>query len=387
MPWKQVNLQEQRIAFVIRARVGGRRMSALCREFGISRDTGYRWLRRYEQASSVMELCEVSRRPHHSPGQTAAEIEEKVVELRQQYGWGARKLITLLESRHHLQLKEWTAHRILRRRGLIEARQSHRPALQRFERAAPNELWQMDGKGQYGVEQGWCYPLTILDDHSRFAVGLYALPRWQSARIWNCLLDSFARYGMPEAFLIDHGVPWWSNTNGHGLTQFAVALIEQGIDLLYGRPYHPQTRGKIERLHRTLDQAVRFKGRPNQFAAWGELLEQFRTEYNHIRPHEALAMKPPATRYQPSPRQYAAHPRRWIYPQGAMVYRLNTQGCLDYQGHRWFVCEALAGKEVRLETVDQRILVSFRQLYVRELSQTQGRSHPLVLKAPNNGGC
>jgi transposase InsO family protein len=387
MPWKQVNLQEQRIGFVIRARMAGRRMTALCREFGISRDTGYRWLRRYEQVASVMELCEVSRRPHHSPTQTTSEIEEKVVQLRQQYGWGARKLVTLLESRDRLQLKAWTAHRILRRHGLIEARQSHRPALLRFERAAPNELWQMDGKGQYGVDGGWCYPLTILDDHSRFAVGLYALPRWQSARIWSCLLHSFARYGMPEAFLIDHGVPWWSNTNGHGLTQFAVALIEQGIDLLYGRPYHPQTRGKIERLHRTLDEAVRFKGRPNQFAAWPELLEQFRTEYNHIRPHEALAMQPPATRYRSSPRQYAAHPRRWTYPPGALVSGLNTQGCLDYQGHRWFVCEALAGKQVRLEKLDQRLLVSFRHLYVRELFLTQGHSQALVLKAPENGGC
>lgn len=378
MPWKQVNVNEQRMEFVLEGRQPGANISQLCRQYGVSRDTGHRWLKRAEECQTLMELCETSRRPHHSPCQTEANIEQRVEQLRRQTGWGAPKLQWLL-GQEGVKLAVSTVHRILQRRQLIRGQDQHRAAPKRFERSRPNELWQMDGKGQYRLQQGWCYPLTVLDDHSRYAVGVYALPRWTTEQIWPCLQQTFERCGLPQAMLMDRGTPWWSVTNGHGLTQFSVRLIEQGIDLLYGRPYHPQTRGKIERFHRTLDHSVRHRGRPQEFAPWPELLEAIRDEYNQVRPHEALGMQTPAQRYRPSPRAYQAQPRPWEYPAGSLVMHLNSQGCLEYGRHRWFVCEALPHKPVRLQRFQDRILVSYRNLYVREIHLNEGTSTSLVL--------
>ncbi len=153
---------------------GGVNISKLCREFGISRPTGYQWLRRYRQAGSIRAVRELSRRPYRSPTRTAFEHEQRVITLRRQHDWGAKKIRELL-VREGLDLPVITINRILRRKGLVCPDQSHRPAVKRFERERPNELWQMDFKGDYALRRGRCYPLSILDDHSRFAVGVYAL--------------------------------------------------------------------------------------------------------------------------------------------------------------------------------------------------------------------
>ena len=174
MPWKRMDVSEQRMRFVIRAVSGGERLGALCREFGISRPTGYLWRGRNQQAGSLTSLAEKSRRPRHSPGRTAKWMEQRVVELRQQTGWGAKKLRVLLAQEQRVDLPVRTIHRILERHGLV-SEGVHGPAPQRFERSAPNELWQMDGKGKYPLSDGECHPLSIVDDHSRYAVGLYAL--------------------------------------------------------------------------------------------------------------------------------------------------------------------------------------------------------------------
>ena len=378
MPWKRTDVREQRVQFVIRAKGGQEGMSRLCAEYGVSRPTGYRWLRRYEEVGSVEGLREHSRRPRHSPRQTVAELEGQVVGLRARYGWGARKLQVLL-AREGVALPVVTIHRILRRRGLVNEGDSHPAAVQRFERPEPNQLWQMDGKGPYRLREGSCYPLSILDDHSRYAVGLYALRQFQAEPVHRCLVETFECYGVPEAMLMDHGSLWWGTTSAAGLTWLAVALIQQGIRLIYGRIRHPQTQGKVERFHRTLDQAVRFRGRPREWEPWPSLLAEVRWEYNHIRPHEALGMNPPASRYRPSPRSYCAHPPEWQYPAGSVVRRLNTQGCLDWDRERWFVCEALAGEWVRLEKLEQTILVSYRHMYIREIDLEKGRTTPLAL--------
>ena len=179
MPWNEVDVDEQRMQFVIRATSGKERMTALCREFSISRPTGYHWCRRYRELRLLSALRERSRRPHHSPRLTAARKEQRVVALRQQTGWGAKKLHVLL-AEEEIPLSVRTIHRILERHRLIRE-DSHGPALTRFERSEPNELWQMDTKGKYPLSMGECHPLSILDDHSRYAVGLYALPELQVA--------------------------------------------------------------------------------------------------------------------------------------------------------------------------------------------------------------
>jgi transposase InsO family protein len=250
MPWNEVDVQEQRMCFVMRAFSRKECLAALCREFGISRPTGYLWLRRYEQARSLRALRERSRRPQRSPRKTGEAQEQRVVALRQETGWGAKKLRVLL-AEEQIALPVRTIHRILDRRGLV-AKEPHGPAPERFERTAPNELWQMDSKGKYPLADGECHPLVILDDHSRFLVGLYALRSLTADLANESLLNSFRRYGVPRAMLMDHGSLWWATANGWGLTWLSVRLIEQGIRLIYGRIGHPQTQGKVERFHRTL---------------------------------------------------------------------------------------------------------------------------------------
>lgn len=378
MPWARTDVGEQRVKFVIRAVSGRECMTALCREFGISRPTGYRWRRRFAQAGSVTAVVERSRRPACSPSQTEPRKEERVVELRREYGWGAKKIDVLLR-REDTTLTVTTINRILKRRGMVEKKDAHAPALERFERAAPNELWQMDGKGEYRASDGTCYPLSILDDHSRYAVGLYSLPAFTAELVHPCLVRTFERYGMPEAMLMDHGSVWWSTTNGYGLTWLSVRLIEQGIRLCFGRVHHPQTQGKVERFHRTLDEALRHRGKPQQMAGWPGALEEFRQIYNERRPHEALGMKRPVERYRASARVYQAAPREWEYPNGSLVRRLNAAGCLYWQGQTWFVCEALAGRWVRVESVENLLLVSYRHMYVREIDRPQRRTRALVM--------
>jgi transposase InsO family protein len=378
MPWARTDVGEQRVKFVVRAASGKECMATLCREFGISRPTGYRWWRRFQRAGSVTAMVERSRRPTRSPSQTEPHNEERVVALRRAYGWGAKKIDVLLREQGAA-LTVTTINRILKRRGLIDKNDSNGPAPERFERAAPNQLWQMDGKGEYRSSDGICYPLSILDDHSRYAVGLYGLSAFTAEQVYPCLVRTFQRYGVPEAMLMDHGSVWWSTTNGYGLTWVAVRLIEQGIQLCYGRVHHPQTQGKVERFHRTLEEAMRHRGKPKQMAAWPGALEEFRQVYNERRPHEALGMKRPVERYRASARLYQAAPRQWEYPSGSAVRRLNPAGCLYWEGQQWFVCEALARQWVQVESVENLLLVSYRHMYVREINRQQRCTRPLVM--------
>jgi transposase InsO family protein len=378
MPWARTDVTEQRVKFVVRAASGKEGMTALCREFAISRPTGYRWRRRFEQAGSVTGVKEHSRRPRRSPAQTEPASEQCVMDLRKETGWGAKKIAVLLREKGVL-LTITTINRILKRRGLVEKKNSHVPAPERFERSTPNELWQMDGKGEYHASDGTCYPLSIVDDHSRYAVGLYGLPAFTAEQVHPCLVRTFERYGVPEAMLMDRGSVWWSTTNGYGLTWLSVRLIEQNIRLCYGQVHHPQTQGKVERFHRTLDEAIRHRGKPKTMQEWPGALEEFREIYNTQRPHEALGMKRPVERYRASAKSYQPKPPEWDYPSQSVVRRLNPAGCLDWQGERWFVCEALAGRWVGVERVKELLLVSYRHMFVREIDPARRCTRPLIV--------
>jgi transposase InsO family protein len=364
----------------VRAERQDETLAGLSQEFGIHRSTGWRWRKRLEQVGCIEELGEHSRRPRRSPNQTSAAVEQRILELRREHGWGALKLATLLK-REGLVISVATIHRVLVRHGAIRAEDSNRPAFQRFERDAPNQLWQMDFKGikdRIAARHGTIYPLSILDDHSRFLIGLFALAEPTGSTTLNCLERAFEHYGVPEAMLMDHGTPWWSTSNGHGLTQVSVALMKQGIRLYFSGIGHPQTQGKVERLHRTMEQSI--ARNREQCSSWEAWSERFREEYNHLRPHQALAMEVPAARYQPSARAYQKDPPPWDYESGAEVVRLNSKGCVHYQQERYFVCEALAGEPVALDRLDERILVRYRQTYVREIDVQSGRTRPLATR-------
>ena len=378
MPWKETDVMQERIAFVVEAAGGTESISALCRRYGISRKTGYKWLKRYREVKTLSELSEASRRPHTSPHKTPDWIEERVEALRALEGWGGRKIARCLAS-EGVHLACSTVDRILERRGLIPSSSRHKPAVKRFEREAPNEMSQMDFKGWYPLRRkGQCHPLSILDDHSRFLQGLYALPGQKTEPVKKCLISSWNLYGVPQSILCDHGSPWWATSNGHGLTKLSVFLIRQGINILHGAVGHPQTQGKIERFHRTLDQSIRHRGAPRTLEEFQTAFDEFRERYNDLRPHEALGDDPPSRHYQPSLKAYEPNPREWEYPEGAKVLRVRDHGCVSIRSRDWFVCHALAGRRVRIDPFDSKILVSYRHMQIREIDLETGRTTAVV---------
>lgn len=365
-----MDVHEQRVRFVVEATQRARPFGALCTAYEISRPTGYLWLRRYRELG-VAGIAEQSRKPHHSPRRTARSFEQQVVEMRLRYpDWGARKLHVLLE-REGLRLPRNTIHRILRRHGLVGEERRDPAALQRFERGQPNELWQMDFKGPKGWPEK-VGPLSVLDDHSRYLITLAANGSTQGEAVRKELEAAFQRCGVPEAMLMDHGTPWWSTYSLWGGTQLSLWLMRQGIRLHWSRIRHPQTQGKVERFHGCLQRALERRGpRPQERQAW---LDAYRWEHNHVRPHEALGMETPATRWRPSPRRYDPHPPRWEYPQGAWVLKVDCQGKLDIRGKKWRVSRTLAGEWVQVVRVEPRMLVFYCNTLIRELDPGTQRS-------------
>jgi transposase InsO family protein len=298
--------------------------------------------------------------------------------LREQYGWGGVKLAVLLAG-EGVRVTARTIDRIIAREGWTRADAAPAPALRRFVHATPNALWQMDAKGAYPVQPtGRCHALSVLDDHSRFAVGLTALARLDTCSVQRALTASFEHYGVPQALLMDHGVPWWSASGTGGLTRLAVFLLRQQIRLVFGAVRHPQTQGKVERFHRTLAEHLRWRGVPQTLAGFDEALATFRTEYNDVRPHVALRLDPPARHFQPSGRAYQPQPRRWEYPQGSEVRAVTAAGLIAWHGASYFVSEALAGEEVACVPHAHRLLIRYREMYVREVHPRTQRSVPLL---------
>jgi transposase InsO family protein len=385
MPWLETDVRDQRIAFVIAATRPQAQVAEVCRLFGISRKTGYKTLARY-RAAGVRGLVDRSRRPHRSPGRTDLAVTARVIALRQAYGWGGDKLAVLLEA-DGIRVTARTVDRIIAREGLTRADVAPTAARHRFVRPAPNDLWQIDAKGHYPLAtRQRCYPFSVLDDHSRYAVGLYALPRLTTATVRTALTDCFERYGVPEAMLMDHGTPWWAPANAAGLSTLSVFLVQQGIRLLQGRVRHPQTQGKIERFHRTLGERLRWWGVPHDLPGFTAAFAAFRTEYNEVRPHEALGQRPPTLHFHPSRRAYVATPAPWVYPVATDVHRVDDHAMIHVNGQRFFVSEALIGQEVACTRLAHRVLVVYRHMYVRELHLRTGRSVSL-LQAQEPGTC
>lgn len=378
MPWKTESVMEQRLLFVIAARERAETMSSLCQRYGIARQTGYKWLQRYEQSGTVASLAEQSRRPHHSPRRTSAEREQQILVVRDQKGWGARKIRAVL-AKEDTSLPALTIHRVLQRHGRIPAASKRRLATKRFARGSCNELAQMDYKGEYELSSGGkCYPLSLLDDCSRFLLGLWPLPSTDAAGAQQVLKEHFRAVGVPRELLMDHGKPWYSSNNLHGLSQFSVWLLKQEIRLRFSGVGHPQTQGKVERMHGTLKSRTKHRGEPATMKEWQSWLQEFRDEYNHERPHEALGMKTPAEVYTTvNLRPYQEQPREWEYG-GGEIKTLDNKGGFSRYGGWYFVSEALAHERVRLDEFDGRVTVTFRHLTIREVD-LRTRSNTAVL--------
>jgi len=223
----------------------------------------------------------------------------------------------------------------------------------------------MDFKSPKGWDQP-VGPLSVLDDASRYAIALDGTWTIRAEAVQQRLETAFTACGLPEAMLMDHGTPWWNMQTSGGWTQLTVWLMKQGIRLYFSGYRHPQTQGKVERFHGALELARRRRGLPEP-ALQQRWLDNFRQEYNHLRPHEALGMKTPASVWHPSQRPYQPKPSDWNYPPGAELARLDPHGRLRLQGRNWQISGPLAEEPVQLIRLQQRILVFYRHTLVREL--------------------
>lgn len=334
MPWKEKTVMEQRKEFIEQA-AECTNFSALCREYGISRKTGYKWQNRFREDGSVSDR---SRRPKHPHAKTAPVIEAAVLAMREENpSWGGRTIHAVLEADGIKGLPSAkTCSNILKRNGCIKPEESlkHR-AYQRFEREQCNSLWQTDFKGDFGLLDGSrCYPLDILDDHSRFCIRTE--PKNSATGVKESFIQAFQEYGLPDAILSDHGSQFAGFKGGY--THFERWLMDLDILPIHGRIMHPQTQGKIERFHRTMkaellhEPFLDLKDAKKHFARW-------RWKYNEIRPHSALNMKTPASVYTPSKR-LLFEPKPYEYT--GHVCKVNNWGYLRFGPVQLFLSETMA---------------------------------------------
>ena len=382
MPWQEVTLVSLREELVRLARHAGINRRELCRRFGISPQTGYKWLGRYAR-EGLGGLCDRSRRPRHSPTRTTDVIAEQVIQLRRESrnSWGGRKLAKLLADAGGPRLAPSTITGIVRRAGLLDAVAAPgQHAWQRFEHIAPNALWQMDFKGYFALlDQSRCHPLTVLDDHSRFAVLLQACADQRGTTVQDALTRAFRRYGLPAAMLMDNGSPW--GDRDLPFTGLSLWLIRLGIRVSHGRPYHPQTQGKDERFHRTLKFEVLRHFNFTTLEHCQREFDHFRDRYNLRRPHDALNLATPASRYHPSPILFPEKVPPIDYPPGLEVRKVQAEGWVSYRGYAFRVCKALRGLPVALRPVSdadaQREVLFCHQVIARlDLNHAHAARNP-----------
>jgi transposase InsO family protein len=348
MPWTEVSRMSLRYEFVLLSLKPGANVAQLCRRFSISRKTGYKWRERFLLHGST-GLVDRPRRPKHSPKRTPRAMQRTVVQLRQRRHWGGRKIRKRLETLGHQHVPApSTINGILKREGLIDLSTSfkHRP-LQRFERASPNELWQLDFKGHFAIASGRCHPLTVLDDHSRYSISLRACADERATTVQQALTHTFRRYGLPEQMLMDNGAPWGWDAE-HTLTCLTVWLMRLGIIITHIRPYHPQTQGKDERFHRSLDVELIQRRWFHSLSHCQRHFDRWREIYNFERPHQSLNMVVPAERYRPSPRMFPERLPEIEYAPGDEVRKIQALGELSFQGRTFRISKALRGYPVAL---------------------------------------
>lgn len=348
MPWDTKDIMSLREEFVCLASQEGANRRELCRRFGISPQTAYKWLARYAEAGSA-GLADRSRRPQRSPALTPAEVQAAVVELRTQHpAWGGRKISRRLQDLGIAAVAPSTVTAILNRHGLIAAPDPEDKPWQRFEHETPNALWQVDFKGHFPLQSGRCSPLTVLDDHSRYNVLLQACSNTRADTVQTHLAAAFRRYGLPVRMNFDNGAPWGSPKEPGQVTGLGLWLIRLGIRISHSRPYHPQTNGKDERFHRSLKAEV-LNGRSfDDLAHVQAALDRWRDVYNRERPHEALRLATPCSRYQVSPRPFPDTLPDIAYGPDDQIVRVKWDGKLPFKGRIYKVSNALVLHDVAI---------------------------------------
>lgn len=342
MPWKAQNMMSLKHEFVLLAGREDTNMRELCRRFEVSPQTGYKWLKRFAQ-EGAQGLKERSRRPSSSPAISHAGVEEAVVALRRKHpAWGGRKISRRLLDLGSAPVAPSTVTSILHRHGLITAEASQAAKhWTRFERDEPNALWQADFKGYFATPEGRCSPLTILDDHSRFSVALHACADTSTNTVQAQMTRVFRQYGLPVQINFDNGAPWGAPRAPGQLSELGVWLTRLGVRVSHSRPYHPQTNGKDERFHRSLKAEV-LNGRAfDSLARVQVALDHWRRIYNNERPHDALGLATPISRYRPSVRGYPERLYDIEYAPADEVCRVGGNGVLQFRGQTYKLSNAL----------------------------------------------
>ena len=376
MPWGSA--MDRREEFVRLAVAAGANRAELCRRFGVSRSNGYKWLARGLAGEG---LGERSRRPLTSPLQTPQALEQQVLAVRAEHPkWGGRKIRRVLQDAGLASPAASTITEILRRAGRLDGPGGGEPrAWTRFEHEAPNALWQMDFKGHFPLAAGRCHPLTVLDDHSRYALELGACGDQQSETVQARLTEVFRRYGLPRRILTDNGSPW-GTAGSERHTRLTVWLLDLGVGVSHGRPYHPQTQGKDERFHRTLKGEVldgrTFSGLAEAQAAF----DAWREVYNAKRPHEAIGLQTPARRYQVSPRALPAAIDPPDYEPHAQVRTVHTGGWISFRGRHLKCSKAFVGRRLALRATDTDGLfdLCYRSHVLAQIDLRQDANTPVL---------
>ena len=346
MAWDERTVEQMREEFVRRVLAQERSKAALCREYGISRPTGDKWIERFRGGESMRDR---SRTPKSVPGRINPETEAEIVRIRQLHpALGAVKLRKLMENVGYTGLPcARTFNNVFARHGLIDQEASCAATPhQRFEKSVPNEMWQADFKGHFRMENGYkCHPLNIIDDCSRFNLCIEALTNETFDAVKPVMERLFREYGLPFSLLCDNGNPW-GTAQSLGYSRFEVWLMELGILTLHGRPWHPQTQGKEERFNRSFTrECLRGKSFADKQHAQS-CFNEYRTFYNEVRPHFALDLDVPAAHYNPSSRQMPNEIADWEYSSEYQLCKVKDTGYFSYKGQGFFLSEAFAGKTI-----------------------------------------
>lgn len=387
MAWKETCVEKERMKFVAEVDSGEMSVSALCRAYGISRKTGYKWLRRFDM-DGLEGLKDRSRMPGVHPNMVSEEIEERICKARRKHPhWGPKKLLSWLERRGQGQSlpATSTAGAILKRHGLVvarPARQRATPYTRPFEQCTDaNQVWCVDLKGCFCTGDGRrCDPLTLTDASTRFLLRCQVLRRANGEYVRAVVETAFREYGLPLAIRSDNGSPFSSVAVG-GLSPLSVWWLRLGIVPERIPPGRPQYNGRHERMHRTLKQET---ANPPcaSLRAQQKAFDRFREEYNNERPHEALGQKTPAMLYTASGRPYPVRLPEFEYPQADQVRKVKFNGGFKWQSVDIYLSQCLAGELVGLEQVDER----YWKVWVGPLELATLDGHKRVLVKPRRQG-
>jgi putative transposase len=357
MPWQITHMNDIRREFVMKSLEARRDFARLCREYGISRKTGYKWKQRAMEGG-LSALAELSRRPRRSPRQLDEDTVCALIRLKLRHPtWGAKKLALVYARNGRAAPSLSTYQRILTKAGLVVARRRVRLAVPgrlqaRLAAQAPNEVWTVDFKGWWLLRSGQrCEPLTVRDAFSRYVLTVHLPEHANTAAVQAEFERLFECYGLPRVIKSDNGSPFAASRSLLGLSRLSAWWVSLGIELDRSRPAHPQDNGAHERLHRDIARELASTLHPDRLAQQAAC-DLWREEFNHERPHEALGGRCPAQLYQKSPRRYQPGPVALVYGAGFFVRKMASNGVLAWGRHRVFVSAALAGCHVGLRRLD-----------------------------------